>query len=178
MANVTQIAKSVIKSVEEKLKILSKVKGETIESANIDPDDVRNFVRLKAERDAAIATLEKAGKLYEEARQKIIKQLPGTEKDIVDVTIEGFRIHKYPRNTAAGKLNEEKVLQLAKKKKLLGKIAPMVRKVNKQALIEAIANNKISYEEYLDCTTQNIVPVIEIEIIHPLEQNNKIQVVN
>lgn len=165
MATAKQIAKNVLKTVEEKLKILSKIKGNRIEEAKINEADVREFSRLKAERDAAIKVLEAAGKAYEEARQKIISQLPGKETDVVDVTIAGVRIHKYPRNTASGKLNEKKVLELAKKYRLLGKVAPLVRIVNKQALLEAIAEEKVTYEEYMECTIQNITPVVEIEVV-------------
>lgn len=169
MTKVTQIAKNVIKSVEEKLKILSKIKGDKIEQANVDIDDVKEFARIKAERDIALANLKKIGDEYEAARQKIISQLPGFETDVVDIVIAGVRIHKFPRNTAAGKLDEEKVLELARKKKILGKVAPFVRKINSKALIEAIAEEKVTYDEYLECTKQNIVPVVEIELVQELD---------
>lgn len=179
MATVKSIAKSLIKSVEEKLKILSKIKGERIDTADINPEDVKRMAELKSEMDSIQIKLKTMNEEYQTIRQQVIDQLPGKEEDVVDVIIDGVRIHKYPRNTMAGKLLEDKVLELAKSKRLLGKFAPLKRVINKQAVIEALAEEKITYDEYLQCTTQNIVPVVDIEFLmikSEEEQESSIQV--
>ncbi|MNG38346.1 hypothetical protein D3C84_1260180 [compost metagenome] len=62
---------------------------------------------------------------------------------------------------------------MAKKKGIFRKVftTQIVKKkvVNANVLIEAIAENKITYEEYMACTKQSITPVVEISYTVPVE---------
>jgi hypothetical protein len=165
MADIKSIAKKSLKSVEDKLKMMAKVVGRTFTTAEVNEEDFKRFIELKNKRDKLVRELELIGKQYDEARLKVVSQLPGNEEDVVDVTIHGYRIHKYPRNNSIGKFDEEKVLLLAKSKRILNKVAPLVRTINKNALFESILTGKITHEEYLSCTKKDLTPVVNVEVV-------------
>jgi hypothetical protein len=93
--------------------------------------------------------------------------LPGSIEDKIDSVVDGVKISRYPKNTSSGEFNIEKLEVLLRNKGLYDKIFKIkkVSFIDKDEILNLLAQRKISHEEYLSCTQQNLVSVLSLNIV-------------
>lgn len=133
---------------------------------NVDVNLLERFLELKKEHEK----LENQKKVIEsemnELRTKILSQLPGEVKDKVQTVIDGIEINKYSRNKSE-KIDEEKAIDLAKKLKVLSKVAEkkwvLDNKKFKEVMRQKVEEGKLKQEEYNSLIQQAWIPVLVVK---------------
>lgn len=152
-----------VKNLIEKRK-KGKFYKELPEDTELDIVTLRKAVNLKNEIDILESQLKALQEQYKPLRDEILESLPGDEKDKVEVIIDGIQIKKYAQVRNAGKLDHEKALELARKKKILQKVTKVTRVIDEDLLLLAISEGKITYDEFAECLTEgNVIQQLKLE---------------
>lgn len=150
-----------VREVKRKLKTLGRAQGQTIREGELDRDLVMKATRLKGEIDVLQAKLKALTEEYETHRKVILDSLPGGDEDTVEILIDGILVKKHPRNM--GKLNPERLMDLARQRKILTKITRQVRVIDEDAVLRTLAEGVLTYEDYESCIEKKIIPVLTLE---------------
>jgi hypothetical protein len=171
MMNLDAIVKKALKDVKATLKKMTESKAnegvayiKEIPAGVIDTNILQQAAAKKAELDVLLSQVKMIDAQYQPLRAKVLEQLPGNAKDKVEVVIDGIQIKKHSRTTGGGKLDEAKLGELARKKKILSKVTKKVTVFDEEAVLMALHDGLITYEEYVSCLTEGkVTPVIDIE---------------
>lgn len=178
MANklLQKLATKVVKEVKENIqKLLDRRRSATatyeeVDLEVLDVETLKEATRVKAEIDALISKVTVLQAKYKPLREEILDSLPGDKEDKVEAVVDNIRIKKYTQIKGAGKVDTEKMLKLARKKKILQKVTKQVRVIDNDALMAALAEGLISYDEYVECLSPgNVIEHISLEKIYPDE---------
>jgi hypothetical protein len=157
------------KSDSAKLKELSKIEGQHLNvSEGIDNVTLTLALKKKTQMEELERQLKELETQYQALRNELLGQvesIENSEYDSIEYVNNGQRLYKYPKNSKAGKLDEQKLTDLARAKKLYSKIFKKVVVVDESALIKALQQGKISADEFRSVTLQQISPVIEIKYV-------------
>jgi hypothetical protein len=155
------------KTTSAKLKELSKMQGLHINiTEGVDKDNLTLALKKKAQIEELERQLKELEKQYQPLRDAILNDIEAiqtSEYDNVEYTAEGQRAFKYPKNSKSGQVDEAKLEELGKQKRVLGKVFKMVRVVDEDNLIKLLQTGKITADEYRAVTLQKISPVLEIK---------------
>ncbi len=161
------------KTPSQKLKDLSKIEGKHINvSQGINDETLALAIKKKAQIEELERDLKELEKGYQSLRNDLLAQIEGiqdSEYDTVEYVNDGKRAFKYPKNSKSGQVDEAKLTELAKKKRITSKVFKTVKVVNEDALINLIHAGKITADEYRAVTIQKISPVLEIKVVSESE---------
>lgn len=132
------------------------------------PDVIKETLNEAADLSAKIDVLESQLKAlyaqYEPLRDEILDSLPGEDRDKVEVFIDGIQLKKYSQVRGGGKLNQEKALNLARNKKLIGMLTKKVVTVDEDMMAVAVAKGLITDKEYASCLDEGkVIKVLKVE---------------
>lgn len=134
------------------------------QDSNLDIKTVRKAADLKTEIEILEAKLSALNEQYKPLRKEILEMLPGDNIDKVTLLIDGIQIKKSVQVRDSGKLDYNKIFQLAKEKKIITKISKNVKVFDEELILLAIDEGHITYDEYLSCLTEgNIIPTLKLE---------------
>lgn len=119
--------------------------------------DLEKAAELKSKIEVMEQQLKVLYAEYDPIKESIIASLPGTKEDQVEVMINGIQIKTWPTVRGAGVLDQEKAVELAKKKKILGKVSKKVTVVDENSLTAAVVEGIITENEYAACLTEGKV---------------------
>lgn len=143
--NLDAIVKKAIKEVKSKIKKMTESKSnEGVTFFTEVPEDKINLEILhkaawkKAQLDIALSQVKAIDAEYQPLRTKVLEQLPGTDKDKVEVVIDGIQIKKHSRTNGGGKIDVEKLGELARKKRILSKVTKKVTVIDEDAVLMAL----------------------------------------
>jgi hypothetical protein len=163
------------KSDSAKLKELSKKSGQHINvTTGIDDETLTNALKKKVQMEQLERELKELDSQYQGLRDELLQQvslIQTSELDSVEYVGDGKRLYKYPKNSKSGKYNEHELKELAKKKKVYGKIFKKTVVVDETELIKALQQGKITAEEFREITIQQISPVLEIKFVDTDKDN-------
>lgn len=157
--------KKALKKVQATLKQMAKITGNVITTGQVNRRKLHKAMRIRTVMDSHFTQAKALEKEYIKLRDEIGAELPGELNDTVELVIDGIIVKKHARNKAAGKLDEAKVFALAQSKGLVSQITKLVPAINEEGLLAALLEGKITYEEYQACTIQDIVPVVSIQYV-------------
>lgn len=173
MSNKSMLSEAVLKTitfVKENVKQMvdARKKGITYKELPKDNDLDINLVKkaadIKSEIDILDAKLSALQEQYKPLRKEILETLPGEAIDKVTLLIDGIQIKKSVQVRDAGKLDYNKIFQLARQKKIITKISKNVKIFDEELILMAIDEGLITYDEYLECLTEgNIIPNLKLE---------------
>lgn len=165
-----ELAIKAISEVKAKIKeiIDNNKKGDFIKELPVDHKislkTLDEAIKVKNEIDIVESKLRALQQQYKPLREEILASLPGEEKDKIEVMLNGVQIKKHIQIKNAGKLDETKMMELLKSKKLLQKTTTKVRVIDEDLLLMAIANDDLTYDEYASCLTEGkVIPVLKVE---------------
>lgn len=173
MSNKSMLSEAVLKTItfiKENVKQMvdARKKGITYKELPKDNDLDINLVKkaadIKSEIDILDAKLSALHEQYKPLRKEILETLPGESIDKVTLLIDGIQIKKSVQVRDAGKLDYNKIFQLARQKKIITKISKNVKIFDEELILMAIDEGLITYDEYLECLTEgNIIPTLKLE---------------
>lgn len=165
-----ELSSLAIKAINEvKANIKKLLKGDvklykSVPEGVLNPETVKKAAKIKGQIDILESQIASLQVEYAPLRNEILEALPGDKKDKVEVVVDGIQIKKHAQIKGAGKINEEKLMELARKKKILSKVTKKVRVIDEDALMLAIADGLITYDEYKECLSEGtVVEVLKIE---------------
>lgn len=156
----SKLASKALKEVKENIqKLLDGRKTsfnvyDEVDTEKLSIATLKEATKTKAEIDALVSKVTILQAKYKPLREEILASLPGTKNDKVEVTIENIHLKKYPQIKGAGKLEEDKFLELAKKKKILQKVTKHIRVIDQDSVMAALAEGLITYDEYIECVSE------------------------
>lgn len=165
MPNVNQVLSTFIKNFKNRVRQMLTVERPVIAQINgeISTDTLQRIVDIQA----LIAEHEAQVKRYNEELKPLIDNVKATviaqgdEYDTVDATIDGIRLHKFPRISSS--LNVEKVIELASQKRILSQVSRLERVIDEEKLFAAVQQGAISEQEYVDCLDNKTSQVFKVE---------------
>lgn len=156
-------------SVEQQLKEKTKVVGEYINTTEgVDKFTLIQILKKKAQLDELKAVVKEMESEYNNLRDEIVGQIEGIQTskyDTVDVMIDNMRARKHPRNSKAGKISESELMELARKKKIIGQLYEKKLVLNEEKLVELLDNGTITQDEFIAISIQAITPVLEVSYV-------------
>lgn len=169
-AKLSELAVKAVNEVKDQIAIMVKRKKEGYlytempEDYSLDSRIVQDATSIKAQIDILETKKKALEKKYKPLREMILDSLPGGSKDKVEYMIDGIQVKKFCQIKGAGKLDEDKFLELAKKKKILTKVTKQVRVVDEDRVLLAIANEELTLAEYVDCLSEgSVAEVLKLE---------------
>lgn len=157
----TQMKKA-LTQVKKKLKEFAKVTGEHIITTNVNKAKLKKAAKTKLMMDSHFSKAKELEVEYKKLQAELGQALPGEVVDTVEIVVDGVFLKKHPRNKLAGKLDHEKVIELAHSKGIFQEVTKTAVVVDEEALLKALASGKITFEEYQTLTLKEIIPVISI----------------
>ncbi len=158
------------KNNAQKLKDLSKFEGQHINvSDGVSELTLSNALKVKAQLEEIEAQQKELERRYQSLRNQIVDELTdiqANQYDSVEYVNNGKRAYLYPKNTQSGKLDEDKLKQLARKKKIYSKIFKPTVMVDDTELIKALQEGLITPDEFRQVTLQKITHVLEIKAVN------------
>lgn len=173
MSNKSMLSEAALKTIafiKENVKqmVNTRKKGITYKElpkdSDLDINVVKKAADLKTEIEILKAKLSALDEQYNPLRKEILEKLPGQDIDKVTLLIDGIQIKKSVQVRDSGKLDYNKIFQLARQKKIITKISKNVKIFDEELILLAIDEGHITYEEYLECLTEgNIIPTLKLE---------------
>lgn len=173
------LAKNAVKEVKVNLtKMLEKRKVfklfEKVEDKTINVKNLKEAARIKSEIDVLSAKVSNLQAQYKPLREEILSSLPGEPKDKVDLTIEGIHIKKYPKISGGNKIDQAAFLELARKKRILQMTTKKVTVVDEEAVLGAISQGYLTYEELLTCIPEGkVTENLTLDILYSEEEEQQ-----
>ena len=167
--NLSNLAIKAIQEVKENIKKLIHVNKQgkfysDLGDTQLNPNTVKKAFEIKSQIDLLESQLNELRRKYQPLRDEILRSLPGEKIDKVEVLVDGIQVKKFAQIRGAGQLDQQKLLELAKNRKILTKVTKFVRVVDEEQLLLALHEGKISYDEYMDCLTQGqIIEALKLE---------------
>ena len=155
------------KTDSAKLKELSKIEGKHINiSQGIEKETLTLALKKKTQMEELERELKELEKGYQTLRDAILFQIEGiqeSEYDTVEYVNDGQRAFKYPKNSKSGQVDEKKLEELARKKKVYSRVFKEVKVINDAELLKLLQDGTITPDEYRSVTIQKISPVLELK---------------
>ena len=176
----SELAVNAISEVKLKVKELidaskrGKFLRELPKEHNIDIETVKRATRIKLEMEMLESSLAALKNEYEPLRKEIISSLPGDEKDKIEVILDGIQIKKHIQARGGG-IDQNKIMNLIKEKRLVTKVTKNVRIIDEDLLLAAIYNGDITYDEYMNCLKKpSIVQTLKLQptVVPEFESKN------
>ncbi|AEO93776.1 gp518 [Bacillus phage G] len=173
------LAKNAVKEVKVNLtKMLEKRKVfklfEKVEDKTINVKNLKEAAKIKSEIDVLSAKVSNLQAQYKPLREEILSSLPGEPKDKVDLTIEGIHIKKYPKISGGNKIDQAAFLELARKKRILQMTTKKVTVVDEEAVLGAISQGYLTYEELLTCIPEGkVTENLTLDILYSEEEEQQ-----
>ncbi|MNM09754.1 hypothetical protein D3C81_198700 [compost metagenome] len=127
------------------------------EAPSVYVPDLEKAADLKSKIDVMEQQLKVLYAEYEPIKESIVASLPGTKQDQIEVMIDGIQLKTWPTVRGAGVLDQEKAAELAKKKKILGRVSKKITVIDENALTAAVVEGVITENEYAACLTEGKV---------------------
>lgn len=165
-----ELAKIKKVSAEKVLKEKSKVVGGYVklEGDALDKFTLNQILKKKTQIDELKSILKDLENTYDKLRDELKEQIESVENDkydTVEYVEDGMRAFKYPRNSKAGKIDSEKMMELARQKKIIGKLYEKKLVLNEDKLVSLIEEGIITDAEFISVSIQAISPVIEVSYV-------------
>ena len=156
-------------SADKVLKEKSKIGGSYINATEgVDTFTLTQILRKKTQLEELKKAVKELETEYNQLRDEIVSQIESIQTskyDTVDVVMDNMRVRKYPKNTKAGQIKEDEMKQLAKDKKLIGKLYEKKLVLDQEKLVKALEEGLITEKEFVSVTVQAISPVLEVSYV-------------
>jgi hypothetical protein len=163
-------------SADKVLKEKSKVVGSYLNATDgVDVFTLTQILKKKTQLEELKKAVKEFEAEYNGLRDEIvgqIEQIETSKYDTVDVVLDNMRAKKYPRNSKAGKVDEEKTMEFARKKKIIGRLYEKKLVLNEEKLVELLEDGTITQNEFIKISIQAISPVLEVSYVDEKEGEN------
>jgi Rps23 Pro-64 3,4-dihydroxylase Tpa1-like proline 4-hydroxylase len=157
------LAYSNTEDAKKRIEEFTRAKGALITEGNVDSELVREIAKKKAEMEILRSQLKQIEVEYDVLKDKLEAQLPGETEDKIELLIDGIMIKRHPRLKRGAKLNSVLFEQLARRKKIYGRVTKTIKVFDEESILTSLVEGDITYEEYIRCIDREFTTVLRIE---------------